>query len=310
MTRINTNNTKFKVFIREYSRNSLTLFLVKIFTKKRRGFIILSGCLEGILKRAILTAFSLFFIGSFLPYYAQSQSLNEMVRIEGGTFTMGSPSNEQGRTTSEGPQHQVTVSNFYIAKFPVTQAEYQEIMSVNPSHNIGPSLPVEQVNWFDAVEYCNKLSEKEGLTPAYTVNGNNVTWNREANGYRLPTEAEWEYACRAGTQTQYYSGTSVDEAGWHIGNSGAQTHPVGEKQPNDWGLYDMHGNVLEWCWDWLGNYSAQADNNPIGAASGTSRVYRGGSWSFQPNQIRSAYRFGNNPTMRSFMIGFRVARSI
>jgi formylglycine-generating enzyme required for sulfatase activity len=263
--------------------------------------------LEAILKRVILI-FSLF-AGFFLTYPAQSQQLNEMIRIEGGTFIMGSPSNEQGRNSSEGPQHQVTVSSFYIAKFPVTQTEYQEIIGRNPSHNKGPALPVEQVNWFEAVEYCNKLSEKEGLTPVYTVNGNNVTWNIEADGYRLPTEAEWEYACRAGTQTPYNNGTSADEAGWHIGNSSARTHPVGEKQSNAWGLYDMLGNVLEWCWDWLGNYSTEENNNPIGPASGTSRVYRGGCWSFQANQIRSAYRFGNSPTMRSFLVGFRIARS-
>jgi formylglycine-generating enzyme required for sulfatase activity len=266
--------------------------------------------LEDILKRANIITFVLFFAGIFSPYYAQSQSFNEMIRIEGGTFIMGSPANEQGRTTSEGPQHRVTVSPFFIAKFPVTQAEYQEIMGKNPSHNnTEPSLPVEQVNWFDAVEYCNRRSEKEGFTPVYSINGNNVTWNLEADGYRLPTEAEWEYACRAGTQTPYYNGTLADEAGWHIGNSSARTHPVGEKQCNAWGLYDMHGNVLEWCWDWLGNYSAEANNNPTGPASGTSRVYRGGCWSFQANQIRSAYRFGNNPNMRSFLIGFRVART-
>jgi formylglycine-generating enzyme required for sulfatase activity len=263
--------------------------------------------LEVILKKAILI-FSIF-IGFLLTYPAQSQQLNEMIRIDGGTFTMGSPSNEQGRTTSEGPQHQVTVDSFYIAKFPVTQNEYQELMGRNPSHHKGPALPVEQVNWFDAVEYCNKLSEKEGLTPAYTVSGNNVTWNSEADGYRLPTEAEWEFACRAGTQTPHYSGTSVDEVGWHVGNSSTRTNPVGEKLPNAWGLYDMLGNVLEWCWDWLGSYSTEENNNPLGPASGTSRVYRGGCWSFQANQIRSAYRFGNNPNMRSFLVGFRVARS-
>ena len=234
---------------------------------------------------------------------------NELVRIEGGTFTMGSPDNERGRTGSEGPRRQVTVSSFNIGKYPVTQAEYQEVMGTNPSHFKGPNLPVEQVSWFDAVEYCNRLSLKEGLTPAYAINGNNVTWNLEADGYRLPTEAEWEYACRAGTQTPFYSGTSVDEAGWHSGNSGDKTRPVGEKLPNEWGLYDMHGNILEWCWDWLGDYPRGAQTNPQGASSGRSRVYRGGCWRFEANQTRSAYRFGNNPNFRSFLAGFRIARS-
>jgi len=165
----------------------------------------------------------------------------EMVRIEGGTFTMGSPDDEPGREDYEGPQHQVTVSSFYMGKYPVTQEEYQAVMGVNPSYFKGDNLPVEQVSWYDAVEYCNRLSQREGLKAAYTVKGKKVTWNRKSNGYRLPTEAEWEYACRAGTTTPYNSGTSVDNAGWYYDNSGGRTHPVGEKQPNAWGLYDMHG---------------------------------------------------------------------
>ena len=234
----------------------------------------------------------------------------EMVRINGGTFTMGSPANERGRSANEGPQRQVTVSSFLIGKYPVTQAEYRKIMEANPSTFKGDNLPVEQVSWFDAIEYCNKRSQKEGLQPAYTRNGNNVTWDREANGYRLPTEAEWEYACRAETQTPYYSGTSVDDAGWYSGNSKGQTHPVGEKQPNPWGLYDMHGNVLEWCWDWLGAYTSGAQTDPVGASSGTSRVYRGGCWRFEANQTRSAYRYGNNANLRSFIVGIRIVRTI
>ena len=234
---------------------------------------------------------------------------NDMVWINGGAFTMGSSANERGRSNNESPQHQVTVSSFYIGKYPVTQAEYLEVMGTNPSHFKGPDLPVEQVNWFNAVEFCNKLSHKEGLTPAYTINGNNVSWNLFSNGYRLPTEAEWEYACRAGTATPFYSGTSVDAAGWHSGNSGGRTHPVGEKQPNLWGLYDMHGNVLEWCWDWMGTYSGEAKTDPQGNPSGSMRVYRGGSWRFEAHQVRSAYRFGNRPSVQSFIMGFRLARS-
>ena len=238
------------------------------------------------------------------------QNLTEMVRIDGGTFTMGSPVNERGRATNEGPQTQVTVSSFYMGRFPVTQADYQEIAGTNPSQFRGPNLPVEQVSWFDAVEYCNKRSVKEGLTPAYTIAGENVTWNRNANGYRLPTEAEWEYACRAGTQTPFYTGTSVDNAGWYTGNSRNRTQPVGEKEPNAWGLYDLHGNVLEWCWDWLGNnYSGEAQTDPLGVSSGTRRVYRGGCWRFEAHQNRSAFRYGNFPNLRIFIIGFRVARN-
>ena len=232
----------------------------------------------------------------------------DMVFIHGGTFTMGSPSNEQGRSNNEGPLHQVTVSPFCIGRYPVTQAEYQEIMGTNPSNFKGDNLPVEQVSWFDAIEYCNKRSVKEGLTPVYTLNGSNIRWNSEADGYRLPTEAEWEYACRAGTQTPFYSETA-DEAGWYSGNSEGRTHPVGEKQPNSWELCDMLGNVLEWCWDWLGNYSAEAQTNPQGAPSGPNRVYRGGCWRFTATQTRSAFRFGNHPRLQSYLVGFRLVRS-
>jgi len=232
---------------------------------------------------------------------------DDMVFINGGTFAMGSPANEYGRSVNEGPQHQVTVSSFYMAKYQVTQADYLEIMGINPSTFKGDNLPVEQVSWYDAVNYCNKRSLKEGLTPAYTVNGSSVSWNREANGYRLPTEAEWEYACRAGTVTPFYSGTTVADAGWYSGNSKGRTQPVGEKTPNAWGLYDMHGNVLEWCWDWLGSYTSAAQTDPIGVTSGTGRVYRGGSWHFESYQNRSAYRFGNHPFLKTFFLGFRVA---
>jgi len=254
-----------------------------------------------------LPVFTVF--GQQIDYQSGLSVSGSMVYISRGSFLMGSPENEWGRSNNEGPQRQVTVSSFFIDRYPVTQASYQEITGTNPSTFKGPNLPVEQVSWFDAVEYCNKRSIKEGLIPAYTISGNNVRWNREANGYRLPTEAEWEYACRAGTQTPFYSGSSVNDAGWHSGNSGGRTRPVGEKQPNLWGLYDMHGNVLEWCWDWLGSYSLEEQTDPQGASSGASRVYRGGSWRFETYQIRSAFRFGNQPNLRTFFVGFRVVRN-
>ena len=233
----------------------------------------------------------------------------DMVFIEGGTFTMGSPINEMGRSNIEGPQHQVMVSSFYIGKYPVTQEEYLGIMGINPSHTVGQNLPITMVSWFDAIEYCNRRSLEEGLTPVYTRTGNDVIRDRYADGYRLPTEAEWEYACRAGTVTPFYSGTTVDAAGWHSINSGQRKQPVGQKEPNSWGLYDMHGNVLEWCWDWLGEYSHESEIDPQGPNRGTSRVYRGGSWLFEPSQLRSAFRFGNHPNLRVSLVGFRVARN-
>ena len=232
-----------------------------------------------------------------------------MVYINGGTFTMGSPANERGRSKNEGPQHQVTVSSFFMEKYPVTQNEYEETMGINPSSFKGPTLPVEQVSWFDAVGYCNKRSLTEGLAPAYTISGTSVNWDRSANGYRLPTEAEWEYACRAGTQTPFYSGTSMNDVGWYSANSGGTTHQVGGKQSNSWGLFDMHGNVLEWCWDWLGNYTGDAQTDPQGALTGTDRVYRGGCWRFEASQTRSAFRFGNYPSLRVYFVGFRIVRN-
>ncbi|MDR0512099.1 MAG: formylglycine-generating enzyme family protein [Treponema sp.] len=235
--------------------------------------------------------------------------VNSMVRITGGTFMMGSPANEPGRLNNEGPQRQVTVSSFYIGRFPVTQREFEEVMGVNPSTFRGANLPVERVSWFDAVEFANRMSIRAGLTPAYTIRGNSVTWNREANGYRLPTEAEWEFACRAGTQTPFNAGNSASDVGWHVGNSGGRTHPVGQKLPNNWGLYDMHGNVLEWCWDWYGAFTTEPQVNPQGPSWGVGRVYRGGSWRFEPHQTRSAFRFRNNPALRINFVGFRLARN-
>ena len=223
---------------------------------------------------------------------------------------MGSPEDEPGRMPAESPQHRVTVGSFYMAKFAVTQDEYQEIMGANPSQYRGASQPVEMVSWFNAVDYCNRRSIAEGLTPAYTINGNNVTWNREANGYRLPTEAEWEYACRAGTDTPFYTGDSPVDAGWYRATAlNRSPYPVGQKLPNAFGLYDMHGNVWEWCWDWYGDYTEEEKFNPIGPATGPGRVYRGGNWDNDAAQIRSAYRFRQGPQFRSFFVGFRVARN-
>ena len=244
----------------------------------------------------------IFLTGSVL--FAQVPS--GFVRINGGTFTMGRPANETGGN-DERPQRQVTVSSFYMGMYEVTQKEYQEVMGTNPSNFKGDNLPVEWVSWYDAVEYCNKRSLKEGLTPAYTINGEDVIWNRDANGYRLPTEAEWEYACRAETTTVYNTGAVISNStGWYISNSDNKTHPVGEKPANAWGLYDMHGNVWEWCWDLYGNYSREAQIDPAGAPSGTDRVYRGGSWAFAARYLRSAQRNYNVPSYRRGNIGFRL----
>jgi len=266
---------------------------------------------------------SVLIVGALTLQIAIAQQVeNTMIRVQGGTFLMGSPENEPGRhMTDESPQHQVTVSPFFISRYPITQAEYLAVMGVNPSqHRNMMNHPVDFVSWNQAIEYCNRRSTAEGLTPVYTVEGTNVTWNRTANGYRLPTEAEWEYACRAGTTTPFHSGTSADEAGWHRGNSvviendyrSRRTFPVGQLAPNAWGIFDMHGNVLEWCWDWFAPYTAEPKVDPIGPASSPrgGRVYRGGCFDFVPEWCRSAYRFGNRPTFRMFYTGFRVVRNV
>ena len=272
------------------------------------------------MKSSYMRFLTLLFMGTMILHLApaQQQVINEMIQIEGGTFMMGSPANEPERNAAdESPQHRVTVSSFMISKYPVTQAEYEAIMKINPSQNKGADLPVDSVSWNNAVDYCNRRSIAEELTPVYVINGNNVTWNREANGYRLPTEAEWEYACRAGTTTPFYTGAKMDDAGWYRDNSATmvnnswsrRTFPVGQKLPNDWGLYDMHGNVLEWCWDWMSAYTPEPKTDPIGPASGQRRIYRGGCFDVVASWCRSAFRFGQHQNFRMFYIGFRAARN-
>jgi formylglycine-generating enzyme required for sulfatase activity len=228
-----------------------------------------------------------------------------LVKIPGGTFAMGSP--EAERLNEEGLQHKVTVGAFYMGKHEVTQREWREVMGNNPSEFKADNLPVENVSWYDAVEYCNKRSEREGLSPAYTISGTDVRWNRNANGYRLPTEAEWEYACRAGTKTPFNTGNSIttNQANY----DGERTVNVGKFAPNRWGLYDMHGNVWEWCWDWFGDYTSGSETNPAGPAAGPFRINRGGGWGHSPRHLRSAVRGGGAPSSRSADVGFRLVRN-
>jgi formylglycine-generating enzyme required for sulfatase activity len=247
---------------------------------------------------------------------------SDMVRIQGGSFLMGSLASEASRDDDE-VQHRVTVSGFYLGKYEVTQKEYQAVMGTNPSNWKGDNLPVEQVSWFDAVEYCNKRSQREGLTVAYTISGTGdsrtVTWNRSANGYRLPTEAEWEYACRAGTTTPFSTGsnTTTNQANYngnnpYNGNAKGtyreKTTAVGSFAANAWGLYDMHGNVYEWCWDWYGSYASGNQTDPMGASLGTYRVFRGGSWNGNGQYLRSAFRGYRTPSYRYINLGFRFLR--
>ena len=227
-----------------------------------------------------------------------------LVRIPAGTFTMGSPDSEQGRSSREGPQHSVTLTqDFWLGKYPVTQAQWQAVMGNNPSYFKGAQNPVEQVSWDDAQAFITALNAHIRET------------DQGPATFRLPSEAEWEYACRAGTTTRFYWGddpnaSQIDAYAWYIGNGGnATTHPVGQKHPNAWGLYDMSGNVWEWCQDWYGKYSSGAVTDPTGPHSGSFRVLRGGSWDYDPEYCRSADRFNLTPDIRNYYYGFRVVRT-
>ena len=176
--------------------------------------------------------------------------------------------------------------------------------------------PVVEVSWYGAVAYCNWRSETDGLTPVYTINGDQVTANWQANGYRLPTEAEWEFAARSRGGDDKWAGTSTESQLHKFGNySGekdgyAKTAPIGNYESNGIGLHDMSGNVWEWCWDWYGDYSSTAQTNPHGSTSGSYRVVRGGSWDFKPASLRCANRSGDTPGGRSDSIGFRLSRAV
>lgn len=237
----------------------------------------------------------------------------EMIFVEGGSFTMGC-SDEQGGDCrdNEKPTSQVTVSSFYIMKYEVTQELYQEVMGKKSSYFNGDNLPVECVKWYDTIEFCNALSLKEGFTPVYNKDNYTVSANWCSNGYRLPTEAEWEYAARGGNQSKgyKYSGSNnADDVGWYSENSRDKTHLVGTKQANELDIYDMSGNVFEWCWDWYYDYTAESKTNPRGASSGSYRVLRSGSWDRDAVDLRSTYRNSNHPACSGRDVGFRVVRN-
>jgi len=269
-------------------------------------------------------------IASLAPFSYSSAGPSSditMLSIPAGSFLMGSPSDESGRYWDEGPQRTVNISAFQMSETEVTQKQWEDVIGRNDCYFSGDDHPVELVTWFDCVSFCNKLSQTDGYTQCYTMtnlgySANHITSAQvscdfNANGYRLPTEAEWEYACRAGTTSQFCTGDSdsdLGRAGWYYGNSGYTTHAVDEKEPNAWGLYDMHGNVWEWCWDWYssGYYGTRPDpdSDPTGASSGYDRIRRGGCWSSGAGNCRSADRGLNRPYDRYNDVGFRFVRSV
>lgn len=259
-----------------------------------------------------------------------SQADDGLVRIEGGTFLMGSPEEERQREADE-TLHEVSVSSFYLSPTEVSQQEYEAVMGTNPSHHTGADLPVENVTWYDAIAFCNALSEREGLEPVYTIEDKTVTWDRSANGYRLPTEAEWEYASRAGTDTVFTFGNQVHSDFCNFEGSypylieenyvthtndevvtstnRGETIAVDELEASAFGLHQMEGNVSEWVWDYYGPYDAEDTSDPAGADSGSLRVNRGGGYNDFGKHLRSAYRSATNPEDPDQNLGFRIARN-
>ena len=259
----------------------------------------------------------------------------DFVMVNGGTFTMGNTLG--GGNANELPLHQVTLSSFLMGRYEVTQSEWQEIMGSNPAqgYGVGANFSVYYVSWYAVLKYCNLRSIAEGLTPVYTISGstnpaswgvaptsqNNATWdaaicNWTANGYRLPTEAEWEYAARGGsTNPDYiYSGSNdINLVAWYSSNAGGATHSVGNKAVNALGLYDMSGNVSEWCWDWYGGFSMPGQINPTGPTTGPDRVTRGGGFSNTQVDCRISSRSGCPPGSWNSTVnclGFRLCRTI
>ncbi|MBQ9363829.1 MAG: formylglycine-generating enzyme family protein [Bacteroidaceae bacterium] len=223
----------------------------------------------------------------------------KMVPVTGGTFWMGAQKrNSSGYNydadayNDEAPLHSVTLSDYFMGETEVTQALWVAVMGNNPSNRQGDNLPVEQVSWDDCQEFITKLNTLTGQT------------------FRLPTEAEWEYAARGGSKSQgyKYSGSNIiEDVAWYTGNSSSKTHDVGTKQPNELGLYDMSGNVWEWCQDWFDDYSSNAQTNPTGASSGSYRVDRGGGWNYAARGCRVSFRDSCTPTYTNYSFGFRLA---
>ncbi|MHC4681907.1 MAG: formylglycine-generating enzyme family protein [Planctomycetota bacterium] len=237
------------------------------------------------------------------PETSTSESSVPMIQLPGGRFTMGDQSE------IDAAPHEVVISPFYMDKNLVTQEEYERVTGQNPSRWKGPKNPVEQMRWSDAARYCNARSELEGLQPCYDLQ----TWecNFEANGYRLPTEAEWEYACRAGTKTAYFFGdnpSKLADYAWFEKNAGGKPQPVGRKPPNPWGLCDMHGNVWEWCNDFyqVDYYQQSPKENPRGPKTGEAKVVRGGAWKFSAESCHSSYRYNEDPGYADVCFGYDI----
>ena len=270
----------------------------------------------------------------------------DFIRIKGGSFKMGGNKGE----ANEKPEHSVTIKSFWMSKYTVTQKEWKDVMGItlkqqmdkaqkdldkmqkeptkwqrilsffgkkqNSSMKLslpgeGDRYPMYYVNWREAVDYCNQRSKNEKLTPVYQISGDKIACNWDANGYRLPSEAEWEFAAKGANmdhKTSEYSGSDSENDVWHEKNSGNKVHSVGEKKSNSPGLFDMSGNIWEWCWDFYGAYQSGEQTDPRGPSTGSDRIIRGGSWNKPAESARSVYRGSVDPSIRSNTIGFRLVR--
>ncbi|MDR0231453.1 MAG: formylglycine-generating enzyme family protein [Dysgonamonadaceae bacterium] len=245
--------------------------------------------------KAILLFTTTFLLTASFGYAQKAKIIEpEMIFVKGGTFIMGCTSEQGGNCWTNNPAHQVTVGDFYIGKYEVTQAQWKSVMGSNPSYFKGDNLPVERVGWNDVQKFIHKLNALTGKQ------------------YRLPTEAEWEFAARGGNKSKgyKYSGSdTVDDVAWYHGHSGRKTNIVGSKQSNELGLYDMSGNVWEWCSNWYCPYDSTAKANPKGPSSGRERVNRGGGWYSNAEDARVSYRDANTPNNCDYAIGFRLVYS-
>lgn len=242
-----------------------------------------------------------------LRLYAFPYPKIDFAEVPAGSFMMGS---ETG-LAYEKPVHLVDITySFLISKHEITQKQWLTLMDTNPSPFVGFDLPVSNISWVEAIHFCNKLSKMLGFDTCYSFRNGKVEWDTSANGFRLPTEAEWEYSCRAGTSGDFAGTGNPLDMGWYDINSGAKPHPVGTKFANQWGIFDMHGNVWEWCWDWFDPfyYSKSSSTNPLGPEDGTNKVVRGGSWQLGTTFARSSSR--RFPEEQKSNFGFRIVRKI
>lgn len=246
----------------------------------------------------------------------------DLIQVKGGTFKMGSKNSDTSAELDEQKEHSVTLNTFEISKFEVTVWEWKQFIKANkmkmpikPSWGWQDNYPINGITWNEAIAYCNWLSTKEKLQPCYSKKGPNFVCNFKANGYRLPTEAEWEFAAKGGTNSKgfRYSGSDkLEDVAWYKANSNGQPHTVGTKLPNELGIYDMSGNVWEWCWDWYNKdfYKLEKGDNPKGPEMGERRTVRGGSWDSKSNYVRPANRISTIPSKTHEFYGFRIARTI